>query len=92
MRLPCFLAVNSRFATRDFVKRAHASGRQVYVWTVNDAATMSQMMNRNVDGILTDRPELARQVLQQRSEMNSVERLLTELSIFLDRPEYPQLP
>jgi glycerophosphoryl diester phosphodiesterase len=87
-----FLAVNSRFATRDFVKRAHASGRQVYVWTVNDAATMSQMMNRNVDGILTDRPELARQVLQQRSEMNSVERLLTELSIFLDRPEYPQLP
>jgi glycerophosphoryl diester phosphodiesterase len=81
-----FLAVNATFATRNFVKRAHKAGKDVFVWTVNDAATMSQMLNRKVDGILTDRPQLARQVLKQRSEMSNAERLLTEISVVLNQP------
>lgn len=82
-----FLAVNSKFATRSFITRAHEADKQVFVWTVNDVATMSQALNRKVDGILTDRPDLARQVLQQRSEMSSAERLLTELSILFNQPQ-----
>jgi len=81
-----FLAVNANFATRNFINRAHKSGKQVYVWTVNDAAMMSRVLNRRVDGILTDRPELARQVLQQRSELTSAERLLTEISAIFQQP------
>ncbi len=81
-----FLAVNSTFATRNFVRRAHKSEKQVFVWTVNDAATMSQALNRNVNGILTDRPELAKQVLKQRSQMSSVERLLAELAVLFNQP------
>jgi len=81
-----FLAVNSQFATRNFVNRAHQADKQVFVWTVNDAATMSQLLNRKVDGILTDRPELAQQVLKQRSEMNTSERLLAEISVFFNQP------
>ncbi len=38
-----FLAVNSKFATRNFVRRAHKLEKEVFVWTVNDAATMSQV-------------------------------------------------
>jgi len=82
-----FLAVNSKFATRSFINRAHEADKQVFVWTVNDVATMSQALNRKVDGILTDRPDLARQVLKQRSEMSSAERLLTELSILFNQPQ-----
>lgn len=82
-----FLAVNARFATRNFVRRAHKANKQVFVWTVNDTATMSQMMNRKVDGILTDRPDLAQQVLRERAEMNNSERLLAELAILLNQPE-----
>lgn len=81
-----FLAVNAGFATRNFVKRAGKAGKKVFVWTVNDAATMSTMLNRNVDGILTDRPDLARRVLADRAQMSTSERLLAEISVFFNQP------
>ena len=75
-----FLAVNATFASRNFVRTAHNSGKDVYVWTVNDALTMSTMMSRGVDGLLTDKPALARAVLEQRAQMSGPERLLLELA------------
>ncbi|MEW4565412.1 glycerophosphodiester phosphodiesterase [Bremerella sp. JC770] len=75
-----FLAVNATFADALFIDQAHDNGKQVFVWTVNDAATMSTMISRGVDGILTDKPELARSVLKQRAEMSVPQRLLLEFS------------
>jgi len=81
-----FLAVNAAAATRRFVDRAHRRGMDVYVWTVNDPYVMSAMMSRNVDGIITDDPGLAREVLKIRSTMDPVQRLLvgigTEVGVF----------
>ncbi len=81
-----FLAVNAAAATRGFVRRAHARSRDVYVWTVNDPYAMSAMMSRGVDGIITDDPALARKVLEIRSELDPVQRLLvgigTEVGVF----------
>ena len=54
-----FLAVNAAFASRNLVRSAHDNGREVYVWTVNDAPTMSTMMSRGVDSLITDNPALA---------------------------------
>ncbi|MFV1964256.1 MAG: glycerophosphodiester phosphodiesterase family protein [Pirellulaceae bacterium] len=75
-----FLAVNATFANRRFVSSAQKRGQDVYVWTVNDAATMSSMISRGVDGLITDKPALARTVLAQRAEMSPLERLLIELA------------
>ncbi|QDU73096.1 Glycerophosphoryl diester phosphodiesterase [Bremerella volcania] len=75
-----FLAVNARFADVLLIDQAHDNGKQVFVWTVNDAATMSTMMSRGVDGILTDKPELAQSVLEQRAAMSTPQRLLLEFS------------
>lgn len=75
-----FLAVNTKLATRPFIRAAHARGKQVYVWTVNDAATMSTMISRGADNLITDRPDLARNVLDERAKMSPVERLLVELA------------
>ena len=75
-----FLAINAGYAGSGLVRAAHASGKDVYVWTVNDATTMSTMIGRGVDGLLTDRPALARAVLDQRAEMSGPERLLIELA------------
>jgi len=75
-----FLAVNASFADVLLIDHAHENGKQVFVWTVNDAATMSTMMSRGVDGILTDKPELARSVLEQRAAMSTPQRLLLEFS------------
>jgi glycerophosphoryl diester phosphodiesterase len=59
---------------------------EVYVWTVNDPYLMSAMMSRNVDGIITDDPGLAREVLEIRSRMDPVQRLLvgigSEIGVF----------
>ena len=75
-----FLAVNARFASRQLVRAAHQQGKPVYVWTVNDAASISAMVGRGVDGLLTDRPALARAVLIERDDMSLPERLLLDLA------------
>lgn len=81
-----FLAVNLNMATPRFIRTAQSAGRQVYVWTVNDQVTMSRMMSLGVNGIITDEPEMARKVLAERAEMNSVERLLIHTAVVLGRP------
>lgn len=76
-RLPFdFLAVESRMATRAFIRAAHAAHKPVYVWTVNDPQRMIRMIGLGVDGLITDRPALAREVLTRYAEMTQAERLL----------------
>jgi len=75
-----FLAVNAKFANRRFIQAAHQSSKEVYVWTVNDIVTMSTMIGRGVDGLITDDPALARAVLQERTRLSAPERLLVELA------------
>ena len=40
----------------DFVRRYHARGQKVNVWTVNDEADMRRMIEFGVDAIMTDKP------------------------------------
>jgi glycerophosphoryl diester phosphodiesterase len=51
-------------------------------------------MNRGVDGILTNRPEIARRVIESRAQMSLTERLLTELAAMLraDKKQIPEEP
>lgn len=71
-----FLAVNSKFATYDFISKAHKSGKKVYAWTVNDPEKMATLVNRDIDGLITDRPALARKFLDERKTLTTPERLL----------------
>ena len=71
-----FLAVEARMATRRFVWRAHRAGQDVYIWTVNDAAWMFMGLSRGVDGLITDKPDLARAVIERRAAMSNAERFL----------------
>ncbi len=45
------------------VQRVHRLGRLIYVWTVNQPEDMLRLKNWGVDGIFTDDPALARDVL-----------------------------
>ncbi|MEN8174412.1 MAG: glycerophosphodiester phosphodiesterase [Pseudomonadota bacterium] len=85
-----FLAVNMGMATPGFVRRARDAGKQVFVWTVNDAVSMSRMMSIGVDGIITDEPEIARQVLEERKDMGPAERLLVHTAVLFGRPVPPR--
>lgn len=50
-----------------FVERAHAQGRVVHVWTINEEDDMQRLLDLGVDGIVTDEAELLAQVLAARA-------------------------
>ncbi len=52
--------------TPRFVRRAHETGLQVHVWTVDDPDEMRTLLEIGVDGIVTDRPDVLRDVLDER--------------------------
>lgn len=82
-----FLAVNQNMASPAFIRRAHKSGKQVFVWTVNDSLSLSHWMSMGVDGVITDEPALARDILRQREELSPAERLLLSATLFFGKPE-----
>jgi glycerophosphoryl diester phosphodiesterase len=49
-----------------FVNTAHAAGLQVHVWTIDRAAEMERLLDLGVDGIMTDRPTVLKEVLERR--------------------------
>jgi glycerophosphoryl diester phosphodiesterase len=54
--------------TPGLVRRAHAAGLQVHVWTIDEPAEMDELLDRGVDGIFTDRTDLLKDVLEGRGQ------------------------
>ena len=50
--------------TRGLLRRCHKRRIQVHVWTVNDAESMQRLLGIGVDGIITDRPDVADRVFK----------------------------
>jgi glycerophosphoryl diester phosphodiesterase len=81
-----FLALNGAAASRHLIRQAHQRGKQVMVWTVNDAVAMASMIGRGADALITDQPALAVKVLEHYQQLEPTERLLIQLADVFDRP------
>ena len=56
---------NIPIMTKRFIREAHAKNIAVEPWTVDDPDLMRQYMEWGVDGIITDRPDLMVEILNQ---------------------------
>lgn len=59
-------AIGLRITTARMIRRLHDAGVEVHVWTVNDPARMNELLDLGVDGIVTDRADLALEVVRSR--------------------------
>jgi len=55
-----------RIVTPSFLATAHRAGVEVHVWTIDDPDEMGRLLDLGVDGLMSDRPDLLRQVLAER--------------------------
>lgn len=61
-----------RFVDASYLAAAHALGLQVHAWTVNDRAEMIRLLELGVDGIMTDRADVLRELLVARGQWPAV--------------------
>ena len=54
--------------TPGLVRRAHRAGKHVHVWTIDDPAEMELLLDRGVDGLMTDRTDILKGVLVRRDQ------------------------
>jgi glycerophosphoryl diester phosphodiesterase len=78
-----FLAVEARMASRRFIRRAHRAGQDVYAWTLNDPAWMLVGLSRGVDGLITDKPDVPRKVIDLRADMSEPQRAMAAVLVRL---------
>ena len=57
-----------RVIDEKLVKAAHDAGLQVHVWTVNEGKEMARLLDMGVDGLITDRPDVLRDLLIERGQ------------------------
>lgn len=56
-----------RLVTRRLLDAVHRHGVEVHVWTVNDPSDMTRLLDAGVDGLVTDRCDLALSIVASRS-------------------------
>lgn len=62
------MALEFSLVTKTEVDACRAAGLQLVVWVVNEPAQMRYFIDLGVDGIITDRPDLLRHALAERSD------------------------
>ncbi|MEM1013343.1 MAG: glycerophosphodiester phosphodiesterase family protein [Planctomycetota bacterium] len=71
-----FVAIGQSAAKPRTLDRLHDAGIDVYVWTVNDADAVRRFLAFGVDGLITDRVDIATTAIEAWSDETAVEQAL----------------
>lgn len=77
------LSVRADWLSDDVLRAAHRLGKEVHVWTVNDAGQMARLIKRGVDNIITDDPDILIRVRDEWANLTGTERLLLASRLLL---------
>ena len=81
-----FISMKSSFITKSIVETTHRAGKAIHAWTVNTESEMERMKALGVDNIITDDPNLAKEVLYRDNTNDSLieflDRMLSSRSLF----------
>jgi glycerophosphoryl diester phosphodiesterase len=89
-RLPVrFLAVSRAAATPRLQRAARERGIDLQVWTVNRTTVMAELIERGIDGLITDDPALAVRVRNEMLQLSTTARLLLRVRPALWEPTGP---
>ena len=67
-----FISIRSGFVTSALMQNAHEQGKAVYAWTLNTKSELERLTLLGVDGIITDRPVLAREIVYREEATESL--------------------
>ena len=61
------LSLKKNLVTEKRVTAAHAAGKEVHVWTVNEVEDMGRLLDLNVDAIITNYPDRLARIIHEGS-------------------------
>lgn len=79
-----FFVIEQASFSSAFLDGAHAQGKPVYVWTVNDPVKIRDFMRAGVDGIVTDHPDVALTSRTQIAEPGQTTERVADALSYLD--------
>ena len=65
-----FYVAEEYMLNKQLVQSAHKLNKPIYVWTVNDMESLRKYYKLNVDGIITDYPEDAKETIKMMKEQD----------------------
>ncbi len=82
-RLLDALALRAAITDEASVRQARRDEYELHVWTVNDRREMSRFIDMGVDNIITDRPDVLADLLEERAELSDAELFLVKVRNWL---------
>ncbi len=79
------LSVRTALVTDGLLDAARAAGREVHAWTIDDPDVMCGLVDRGVNGVITNDPAMALSVRASRQRLPTWQRIVLSLQTRLSR-------
>ena len=76
-------SIEATSINKKLVNEIHSSGKAIFAWTINTEESIQNMINLNVDNIITDDITLAREVIAREKENTIIHNIVKKINDFL---------